>query len=135
LHKLLGQIYTLKPVPAAQVVSSSDALEAAYAGVSQEGQTEAPEPDSAVAHHYLAFVRLADGRVWELDGDSNGPEVLTVAEAAAAAEAGDGEQKPAGADEIQDLLEPAVIKAVRERVELYAGNDPRIGLMALVQDS
>ena len=45
----------------------------AHASAAAEGDTEAPPADAAIDLHFVAFVKSAEGNLWELDGRRKGP--------------------------------------------------------------
>jgi ubiquitin carboxyl-terminal hydrolase L3 len=59
----------------------SKALESAHADAAKLGDTKAPGAEDDVDLHFVAFVKGADGKLWELDGRRKGPlERGTLAE-------------------------------------------------------
>ncbi|KAF7554566.1 hypothetical protein G7046_g6791 [Stylonectria norvegica] len=73
LDKLLKEITPLKPLPRAEVLNQSEALEAAHMRAAGQGDTAAPQAEQVAPHHFLAFVKGKDGHLWELEGSSDGP--------------------------------------------------------------
>lgn len=73
LEGLLREAEPLKPVERAELLYESKALESAHADAAKRGDTEAPEAEDSVDLHFVAFVKGADGRLWELDGRRKGP--------------------------------------------------------------
>ena len=47
-----------------------------HAASAAEGQTDVPDSQDKVNHHFIAFVRTEDGKLIELDGMKKGPVVL-----------------------------------------------------------
>lgn len=73
LDKLLKQAEGLEPLARAELLYESSALESAHADAAKLGDTAAPEAESDVDLHFVAFVKGDDGRLWELDGGRKGP--------------------------------------------------------------
>lgn len=76
IAKLLAGARALpKSTDRAQLLYDSDAFEEAHAGVVNLGDTLAPEPieDRHLNQHFVAFVKGADGHLWELEGSRKGP--------------------------------------------------------------
>lgn len=73
LDSLLKEAEGLEPVPRADLLYDSKALESAHADAAKLGDTQAPEAESDVDLHFVAFVKGVDGRLWELDGRRKGP--------------------------------------------------------------
>ncbi|PWY92897.1 cysteine proteinase [Aspergillus heteromorphus CBS 117.55] len=73
LDTLLREAEGLEPVRRADLLYESKALESAHADAAQLGDTAAPQAESEVDLHFVAFVKGQDGRLWELDGQRKGP--------------------------------------------------------------
>lgn len=73
LDHLLREAETLDPTARADLLYESKALESAHADAAKLGDTQAPEAEDNVDLHFVAFVKGADGRLWELDGRRKGP--------------------------------------------------------------
>ena len=72
LDTMLQQALPLSPVERAELLHSSEALEAAHRSVAELGDT-APEAEDRVGNHYICFVKGDDGHLWELNGGMKGP--------------------------------------------------------------
>ena len=112
----------LLPLNRSSVLEKSDALEAAYSQVAKKGQTSAPEsPEDEVDFHYICVAKsAADGRVFALDGDVEGPIVTGVQ-----------------LDAAEDLLSEqcvAYFRALIAGVVAKRGDSVNFNLMALVVD-
>lgn len=117
LDSLLKDAEALKPLQRADLLYESKALESAHADAAKLGDTAAPEAESEVDLHFVAFVKGLDGRLWELDGRRKGPL----------------ERGLLGEDE-DALSEKALDLGVRRflRVETEGGNpDLRFSLVSL----
>ncbi|KZF23188.1 cysteine proteinase [Xylona heveae TC161] len=73
LAKLLEEATPLKPIPRADLLYESKALESAHQSAASQGDTEAPAADDTVDLHYVCFVKSANNHLWELDGRRKGP--------------------------------------------------------------
>lgn len=74
LSTLLKQAIPLQPEERAELLYQSQALESAHAAAAQKGDSSAPEAETAVDLHFVAFVKdEKDGSLWELDGRRKGP--------------------------------------------------------------
>lgn len=73
LDTLLQQAIPLKPTERAELLYNSPALEAAHAGAASKGDTVAPQADVDIDTHFVAFVKDAEGNLWEMDGGRKGP--------------------------------------------------------------
>jgi ubiquitin carboxyl-terminal hydrolase L3 len=73
LDKLLQQAIPLKPLERADLLYNSPTLEAAHAGAAQKGDTVAPPAEADIDLHFVAFVKDAEGNIWEMDGGRKGP--------------------------------------------------------------
>lgn len=73
LDGLLKDATPLQPVQRADLLYESKALESAHADAAKLGDTQAPEAESEVDLHFVAFVKGSDGKLWELDGRRKGP--------------------------------------------------------------
>ncbi|KAJ9192171.1 hypothetical protein DTO164E3_8507 [Paecilomyces variotii] len=73
LEQLLKAAEQLPPIQRADLLYESKALESAHADAAKLGDTEAPQAEDNVDLHFVAFVKGAGGRLWELDGRRKGP--------------------------------------------------------------
>ncbi|KAL4800012.1 hypothetical protein BDV19DRAFT_202764 [Aspergillus venezuelensis] len=73
LEQLLKEAEGLTPVPRADLLYESKALESAHADAAKLGDTKAPGAEDDVDLHFVAFVKGNDGKLWELDGRRKGP--------------------------------------------------------------
>ncbi|KAL2800064.1 hypothetical protein BJX66DRAFT_292262 [Aspergillus keveii] len=81
LENLLKDAEPLAPIERADLLYESKALESAHADAAKLGDTKAPGAEDDVDLHFVAFVKGADGNLWELDGRRKGPlERGTLAE-------------------------------------------------------
>ncbi|KAL3453165.1 hypothetical protein BJX65DRAFT_265709 [Aspergillus insuetus] len=81
LENLLKDAEPLPPIERADLLYESKALESAHADAAKLGDTKAPGAEDDVDLHFVAFVKGADGNLWELDGRRKGPlERGTLAE-------------------------------------------------------
>ena len=73
LDKILKEITPLKPLPRADVLYKSDALEEAHMSVAFKGDSKAPLAAEPNGYHFISFVRGKNGHLYELEGSWNGP--------------------------------------------------------------
>jgi len=73
LESIRKEAVPLKPVPRAEVLYNSQALETAHASAAQKGDTVAPSSEEHVGQHFITFVKGDDGHLWELEGGWKGP--------------------------------------------------------------
>lgn len=73
LQKLLKDAIPLKPQDRAALLYESRALESAHADAAKLGDSAAPDAEANVDLHFVAFVKTADGDLWEMDGRRKGP--------------------------------------------------------------
>ncbi|RAH65191.1 ubiquitin carboxyl-terminal hydrolase [Aspergillus aculeatinus CBS 121060] len=73
LDVLVKDAEALDPGRRADLLYESKALESAHADAARLGDTQAPRAEENVDLHFVAFVKGADGRLWELDGRRKGP--------------------------------------------------------------
>lgn len=102
----------------ASLLYNSDAFEAAHASVASLGDTTPPTPEAGkhTGQHFVAFVKGADGHLWELEGSRKGPL----------------DRGPLG--ESEDLLSPTAIARGIGRIidmEATSGGDLRFSVIAL----
>jgi ubiquitin carboxyl-terminal hydrolase L3 len=99
----------------ALALESDPKLEEAYAGVAEQGDTEAPtNAEDEVEFHYICFVKShRNGNIYLLDGDRKGPIDLGLV----------------AAD--QDVLSDKCLHAIRSMIAEEEGN-VNFSLMALV---
>lgn len=72
LKQFLDDCKSLDPVQRGDFLQNAESIINAHKEIAQEGQTEAPDPDSPVNHHFVAFVHC-DGNLYELDGRKEFP--------------------------------------------------------------
>lgn len=70
LDNLLKEAIPLKPIPRADLLYESRALESAHQSAAKIGETAPPE---IVDLHFICFVKGKDGHLWELNGGMKGP--------------------------------------------------------------
>lgn len=73
LDKLIHEVTPLKPLPRADALYNSKALEKAHMASAFKGDTSAPSAEEPVGYHFISFVKGKDGHLWELEGSWNGP--------------------------------------------------------------
>lgn len=73
LESIRKEAVPLKPVPRAEVLYNSQALETAHASAAQKGDSAAPSNEVHVGQHFITFVKGDDGHLWELEGAWKGP--------------------------------------------------------------
>jgi ubiquitin carboxyl-terminal hydrolase L3 len=76
LENLVAEAEPLGREARAELLYNSKALEAAHSTAAAGGDTEAPDADTHVDLHYVAFVKSKEGNLWELDGRRKGPVML-----------------------------------------------------------
>jgi ubiquitin carboxyl-terminal hydrolase L3 len=92
-------------------------LAEAYADVASKGDTQAPDAESRVNHHYIGFVKShIDGHLYHLDGDRKRPVDLGLL------------------GENEDVLGAKAFDVVREMIAGAGGENLGFSLMALVED-
>lgn len=69
----MQQAVPLKPIPRADLLYESRALESAHQTAAQKGDSAAPSADDHIELHYVCFVKSADNNLWEMDGRRKGP--------------------------------------------------------------
>ncbi|GLV38493.1 Ubiquitin carboxy-terminal hydrolase [Carabus blaptoides fortunei] len=72
LKQFLDDCKTMSPDDRGDFLQKADNIINAHKEIAQEGQTEAPDPDCPVNHHFVAFVHV-DGNLYELDGRKEFP--------------------------------------------------------------
>ncbi|KNG46037.1 ubiquitin carboxyl-terminal hydrolase isozyme l3 [Stemphylium lycopersici] len=102
----------------ARVLEDSEAFEKAHADAAKLGDTASPTPvsDEHTGQHFVAFVKAADGHLWELEGSRMGPL----------------DRGRLASDE--DVLSPAALEKGIERlmrIESEKGGDLRFSVIAL----
>ena len=55
------------------MLETSPELASAHASAAAKGDTAAPQAEDKIDLHFVAFVKAADGELWELDGRRKGP--------------------------------------------------------------
>jgi len=73
LARLLDEAAPLKPMPRADLLYSSEALEKAHMDAAVRGDTAAPQSEEPVGYHFIAFVKGRNGHLYELEGSWDGP--------------------------------------------------------------
>lgn len=73
LDQLLQEALPLKPLPRADVLYNSDALEKAHMASAFKGDTSAPTAAEPNGYHFISFVKGKDGHLYELEGSVDGP--------------------------------------------------------------
>jgi ubiquitin carboxyl-terminal hydrolase L3 len=73
LSRLLAEAVPLQPKERADVLYNSVELERAHAEAAALGDTMSPEDLNEEFHHFIAFVNVDDGNLWELNGGMKGP--------------------------------------------------------------
>uniref|UniRef100_A0A1B6DXJ4 Ubiquitin carboxyl-terminal hydrolase n=1 Tax=Clastoptera arizonana TaxID=38151 RepID=A0A1B6DXJ4_9HEMI len=72
LKQFLNEAKPLKPEDRGELLQKAVEIIHAHKEISQEGQTEAPDPSENVNYHFVAFVSK-DGDLYELDGSKSFP--------------------------------------------------------------
>ncbi|KAK5442742.1 ubiquitinyl hydrolase 1 [Exophiala xenobiotica] len=57
----------------ANIIETSDQIQAQYANVAVKGSTSPGAPTDEVEYHYVCFTKATNSRLWLLDGDRDGP--------------------------------------------------------------
>lgn len=74
LDTLLKECVPLKPLPRADVLYNSEALEKAHMSAAFKGDSKAPIAEEPNGYHFISFVKGdKDGHLYELEGATNGP--------------------------------------------------------------
>lgn len=73
LHRLLTEAKPLTPNPRAEVLYNSAELEQAHMRAARTGSSAPPSAELYPGLHFLAYVKGADGHLWELEGNTDGP--------------------------------------------------------------
>ena len=68
LDKLLKEALPLKPLPRADVLYNSQALEKAHMAVAFKGDSAAPMAEEPNGYHFISFVKGDNGHLYELEG-------------------------------------------------------------------
>ena len=97
------------------MLEQSSKLETTYQEAALRGSTAVPALDEEVDLHYVCFIKLRIGAVYEMDGDATGPIETGVQ-----------------LNEGDDLLEASVLECIRERIA-KAGAEGNFSLLALTQ--
>ena len=63
----------MDPRSRTKVLETSPDLATAHASAAAQGDTAAPPAEDKVDLHFVAFVKSAEGNLWELDGRRKGP--------------------------------------------------------------
>ncbi|MCJ1469612.1 ubiquitinyl hydrolase 1 [Pseudocyphellaria aurata] len=73
LAELIASAIPLPPTPRSKLIETSTAIAEAHAAAAAQGDTAAPLASANVEHHFVAFIKSAQGNLWELDGRRKGP--------------------------------------------------------------
>lgn len=73
LDELFRAALPLKPLPRADVLYNSEALEIAHMASAFKGDTTAPMAAEPNGYHFISFVKGKDGHLYELEGSWDGP--------------------------------------------------------------
>ncbi|KAK4693190.1 ubiquitin carboxyl-terminal hydrolase L3, partial [Lecanoromycetidae sp. Uapishka_2] len=73
LSDLITKAEPLDPKSRAKLIETSDDLATAHVSAASEGDTSAPAAEDHIDLHYVAFIKSAEGNLWELDGRRKGP--------------------------------------------------------------
>ena len=93
-------------------------LAKAHATAAAQGDTTAPPAEDNVDLHFVAFVKTADGHMWELDGSRKGPLARG--------------QLPDGEDILgETALSLGPKKFIKRESEAGAGAELRFSILAL----
>ena len=120
LFLLLQQCGSLSQEDRALVLENSSDLESVYASAAAQGDTTPPDnPEDEVDFHYVCFAQSQKSRrLYELDGDRNGPVDLGIS---------------LSSDE--DLLSPSALNVVRTFMNRAAsGGSLNFNLLALAEN-
>lgn len=63
----------MDPLSRTELLETSQDLATAHASAAVEGDTVAPAAEEVVDLHFVAFIKSAEGNLWELDGSRKGP--------------------------------------------------------------
>ena len=99
----------------ASVLESSRELENAHATAAHQGSSSVPNAEDEVDHHYVCFVKGANGNLYELDGDLKGPV----------------DRKILLSQDEDALIQPG-LDAIRDYIVRENGGDSNFSLLALV---
>ncbi|VDM26005.1 unnamed protein product [Hydatigera taeniaeformis] len=72
LRKFLEKAHNSTPKERAEILENEEELSEVHENCAHQGQTDAPDPDSQINLHFVAFVN-SDGHLIELDGRREGP--------------------------------------------------------------
>lgn len=72
LKQFIEDTLHLDPVKRGQMLEKAENIISLHKQIAQEGQTEAPQPETPVNNHFVAFVQV-DGSIYELDGRKEFP--------------------------------------------------------------
>lgn len=72
LKQFLEDTADLDPIKRGEMLESADKIMSLHEQIAQGGQTEAPQPESPVNNHFVAFVQVDDS-IYELDGRKEFP--------------------------------------------------------------
>lgn len=73
LSRIIAEATPLDPVSRTQVLETLPELAKAHATAAAKGDTAAPPAEDKIDLHFVAFVKTAEGHLWELDGVRKGP--------------------------------------------------------------
>lgn len=73
LDRLFTEAEPLTPWPRADVLYNSEELEVAHMRAARTGDSVPPPAEGHPPYHFIAYVKGADGHLWELEGATDGP--------------------------------------------------------------
>lgn len=73
LEKLVNEAVPLEPIKRADLIYSSNDLEAAHLNSASKGQSHVLSAEDDIDLHYVCFVKDQDHNLWEMDGQRKGP--------------------------------------------------------------
>lgn len=111
---LIEQCVPLNPDDRALALENSAELEEAHKNAAQQGSTAPPSLEEEVDYHYVAFVKGKNNRLYEMDGNKNGPI-----------------DKGVLLKEDEDLFSEGGLSLVRQFIQREQGGNPNFSLMAL----
>lgn len=71
--ELITSATPLPPAPRSRLIETSGTIAQAHAVAAAQGDTAPPSATANVEHHFVAFIKSAQGNLWELDGRRKGP--------------------------------------------------------------
>lgn len=103
----------MSPQERAELIETSEHLEAAHKDAAAKGDTAAPDANDDVELHYFCFVKGKDGHLYELDGSRSGPIDRGLLA------------------EDEDVLSEKALQAVKVFIEREKGSNLNFSLVAL----